>query len=58
VQELRGLVNRFIYQRHLNNAYWVAVEGDAVKIHRFKEKKSKKRKKPAAPPSMIKHGWL
>lgn len=58
VQELRGLVNKFIYHRHLNNAYWVALEGGGVKIHKFKEKKSEKRKKPATPPSTIKHGWL
>jgi len=57
-QELKGLVNKFIYHRHLNNECWVALEGGAVRIHRFKEKKSKKRKKPATPPSTIKHGWL
>ena len=58
VQELKELVNKFIYHRHLNNAYWVALERGAVKIHKFKEKKSEKRKKPATPPSTIKHGWL
>jgi hypothetical protein len=58
VQELKGVVNKFLYHRHLNNDYWVAVEGDAVKIHKFKEKKSEKRKRPATTPSTIKHGWL
>jgi len=58
IQELKVLVNKFIYHRHLSNEYWVAVEGGVVKIRRFKEKKSEKRKRPAAPPSTIKHGWL
>ena len=58
VQELKVLVSKFIYHQHLNNKYWAAVEGGAVKIHRFKEKKSEKRKKPATTPSTIKHGWL
>jgi hypothetical protein len=58
IHELKGLVNKFIYHQHLNNKYWVALEGGAVKIHRFKEKKSEKRKKPTTPPSTIKHGWL
>jgi hypothetical protein len=57
VQELRGLVNKFIYHRHLNNKYWVALEGGAVKIRKFKEEKREKRKKPATTPSTIKHGW-
>jgi hypothetical protein len=57
-QELKKLVNKFIYHRHLNNEYWVALEGGVVKISRFKEvKKSGKRKKEAIPPSTIKHGW-
>mgnify|MGYP001595884911 CR=1 FL=1 len=58
VQELKVLVNKFIYHRHLSNECWVAVEGGVVKIRRFKEKKSEKRKRPATPPSTIKHGWL
>lgn len=57
-QELKELVNKFIYHKHLNNKYWVALEGNAVKIHTFKEKKSEKRKKPSPPPATIKHGWL
>jgi hypothetical protein len=57
VQELKELVNRFIYHKHLNNDYWVTLEGSTVKIHKFKEKKAKKRKKPPVPPSTIKHGW-
>jgi hypothetical protein len=56
-QELHRLVNKFIYRQHLNNRYWVAVEGDAVRIHRFEGKKPEKKKKPGLAPSMIKHGW-
>jgi len=57
-QELKGLVNKFIYHQHLNNRYWVALEGNSVKIHKFKEKKSEKRKKPSPAPATIQHGWL
>ncbi len=57
-QDLSRLVNKFIYHRHLNNVYWVELDGNAVKIHRFKEKKSQKRKKHTTIPSTIKHGWL
>lgn len=57
-QELKNLVNKFIYHRHLNNKYWVALENNVVRIYRFKDvKKSGKRKKEAIPPSTIKHGW-
>jgi hypothetical protein len=57
VQELERLVNKFVYRRHLNNECWVALEGGAVKIHRFEGKKAKKKKKQPTPPSTIKHGW-
>lgn len=57
-QELKRLVSKFIYHRRLNNEYWVALEGGAVKIKKFKgEKESEKRKKKVTPPSTIKHGW-
>jgi hypothetical protein len=56
-RELQRLVNKFIYRQHLNDRYWVAVEGDAVRIHRFKGKKPDKKTKPGLAPSMIKHGW-
>jgi len=55
--ELKRLVNKFVYRRHLNHKYWVALEGDVVKVNKFKrsEKKGKKEKGPI--PSTIKHGW-
>lgn len=56
--ELKGMVNKFIYHQHLNNIYWVELEGTDVTIHKFKEKEKKKRKKPTVPPATIKHGWL
>lgn len=58
VQNLQSAVNKFIYHRRLNNRYWVALEDGVVRIHRFKKKKSEKRKKPTTTPSTIKHGWL
>jgi hypothetical protein len=57
-EDLKKLVNKFIYHHRLNNKYWVALEGDGVRISKLKEmKKNGKRKKEAVPPSTIKHGW-
>jgi hypothetical protein len=57
-QELKRLVSKFVYHRNLNNMYWVALEGSAVKVNKFKDvKKHEKRKKEVTPPSTIKHGW-
>jgi hypothetical protein len=57
-QELERLVKKFVYHRNLNKMYWVALEGGAVKINKFKAvKKPEKRNKEAIPPSIIKHGW-
>ena len=60
LQELKGLVTKFVYHRNLNNIYWVALalESGVVKINKFKGgKKHEKHKKEATQPSMIKHGW-
>jgi hypothetical protein len=57
-EKLKRLVNKFVYRRHLNNKYWIALEGSVIKINKFKgEKKSEKQKKEVTPPSTIKHGW-
>jgi hypothetical protein len=57
-EELKRLVNKFVYRRNLNNKYWVALEDGVVKINKFKAaKKPEKRKKETTPPSTIKHGW-
>ena len=55
--ELKRLVNKYLYRKHLNHKYWVAIEGERVKIKKFKssEKKKKDEKRPV--PSTIKHGW-
>jgi hypothetical protein len=57
VEELKRQVTKFIYRRHLNQKYWVAIERGGVKIHVFEAKKSQKKKKQVTPPSTIKHGW-
>ena len=46
--ELKRLVTKFVYRRHLNHKYWVALEGNVVKLHKFKrfEKKEKERNYP------------
>ena len=57
-EELKRLVNKFVYHRNLMNRYWVALEGGVVKINRFKHsEKKEKREKKGTPPSTIKHGW-
>jgi len=55
--ELKRLVNKFVYHRHLNHNYWVALEGDVVKINKFKRSEKKGKQKEAITPSTIKHGW-
>ncbi len=58
VQELTRFVNKFVYKRNLNNRYWVAMEGAAIKIHEFEGvKKHEKSKREKTKPSTIKHGW-
>lgn len=57
VEELKRQVTKFIYRRHLNQKYWVAIERGGVNIHVFEAKKSHKKKKQGTPPSTIKHGW-
>jgi hypothetical protein len=57
-EELKRMVNKFVYHRNLMNKYWVALEGDVVKIKKFEHfEKKEKRKKKEASPSTIKHGW-
>jgi len=55
-KELKRMVNKFVYQRNLNNKYWVGLEGGVVKINKFKRSKKKEEKKGTIP-STIKHGW-
>jgi hypothetical protein len=57
-QELKAIVNKFVYHRNLNNTYWVALQSGVVKINKFKGvKKHEKRKKEGTQPSIITHGW-
>ena len=55
--ELKMLVNKFVYRRNLNHLYWVALERDVVKLHKFKRSEKKGKQKEAITPSTIKHGW-
>jgi len=57
LEDLKKLVNKFVYHQHLNNKYWVALESGVVRISKFKEATKKKPSKEALPPSTIKHGW-
>ncbi|MFQ6064418.1 MAG: hypothetical protein ACE5L6_02980 [Candidatus Bathyarchaeia archaeon] len=57
-EELKRMVNKFVYHRNLMNRYWVALESDVVKIRKFKHsEKKEKRKKEGTSPSTVKHGW-
>ena len=57
-EDLKKMVNKFVYHQRLNNKYWVALEGGIVRINKFNEaKKPEKRNKEAVAPSTIKHGW-
>ena len=55
--ELKRLVTKFVYRRHLNHKYWVGLEGDVVKLHKFKRFEKKEKEKKGIIPSTIKHGW-
>ena len=55
--ELKRLVNKFVYHKHLNHGYWVELEDDTVKIRKFKHVKKKEKQKEGTTPSTIKHGW-
>jgi len=58
LEELKRLVNKFVYRRNLMNKYWVALESGVVKINKFKRsEKKEKREKKGTPPSTIEHGW-
>jgi len=35
-EELKRLINKFVYHRNLNNKYWVSLESGVVKINKFK----------------------
>ena len=45
-QDLERLVNKYVYQRKLNNTYWVSLEKNTVKINTFENKTKKQQKKP------------
>ena len=48
LQELRHVVNKFVYHRDLNSTHWVSIEGSTIKINRFEviEKKEKPEEEP------------
>ena len=55
--ELKRLVNKFVYHRHLNHRYWVGLEDDVVKINKFKRFKKKEKEEKGNTPSTNKHSW-
>ena len=55
--ELKRLVNKFVYHRNLNHAYWVALENGVVKINKLKRSEKKGKQKKGTIPSTVKHGW-
>ena len=55
--ELLRMVNKFVNSKGLNRTHWVNVEGNAVKINRFRHDKKEKKNKHALTASTIKHGW-
>ena len=56
-QELQRVVSKFVYRRNLNGTHWVSLEGDTVKINKFKNvKKPEKTRKNPTPPKFA-HGF-
>jgi len=56
-EELKRLVNKFVYHQNLNHRFWVALEGDVVKVNKFKHCDKQDKQKQGTVPSTIKHGW-
>jgi hypothetical protein len=55
--ELAHGVTKFIYHQHLNQQYWVSLNGNTVKINRFKNvKKPEKPRKHGTSPTFA-HGF-
>jgi hypothetical protein len=50
-EELERAVNKFVYHQNLNRVYWVSINGNTVKINKFKnaKKPEKSRKNPTSP---------
>lgn len=44
--QLKRNVSKFVYHQKLNNKYWVALEGDVIKVRKFKRpaEKGKRRR--------------
>jgi hypothetical protein len=55
--ELLRMVNKFVNSKGLNRTHWANVEGNAVKINRFKHENKEKKNKHPVTASVIKHGW-
>jgi hypothetical protein len=55
--ELSRMVTKFVNSKGLNRTHWVNVEGNAVKINRFKQQNKEKKNKHPVTASVIKHGW-
>ena len=56
-QELQKAVTKFVYNQNLNSTHWVSIDGNVVKINRFKHTKKTKENKNPVSPSIITHGW-
>lgn len=55
--ELLRMVNKFVNSKGLNRTHWATVEGNAVKLNRFKHQDKEKKNKHPVTASIIKHGW-
>ena len=55
--ELLRMVNKFVNSKGLNRTHWANVEGNAVKINRFKHENKEKKNKHPVTAATIKHGW-
>ena len=55
--KLKKLVNKFVYRRNLMNKYWVELNGDEIRISKFKRRKESLESKKGTPPSIIIYGF-
>lgn len=45
IQSLLQSVTKFLYHKNINNAYWASIDGDKVKINKFKKQQKTEKSK-------------
>jgi hypothetical protein len=57
LEDLKHVVNKFVYHQDLNGTHWVSAENSTVKINRFEERKKKKHEEKEPPHQTAIQSW-